>query len=74
MEERLPENDNYVLTIATGNLEKIFLEQAVEFATYTENEGWVLEMWPEMENLVITHWMPVPDRPEEPKEGKHGNV
>ena len=22
----------------------------------------------------VTHWMPLPDRPEEPKEGKHGNL
>lgn len=63
--ERLPENDNYVLVIATGNFEKVYLEQAVEFATYTKEEGWVLEMWPEMENPVITYWMPVPDLPKE---------
>ena len=66
--ERLPENDNYVLVVATGNFEKVYLEQAIEFATYTEKEGWVLEMWPEMENPVVTYWMPVPDRPDEPKE------
>lgn len=62
--ERLPENSDFVLVIATGQLEKIYLEQAFEFASYSEDEGWILEMWPEMENPVISYWMPIPDRPE----------
>lgn len=41
---------------------RIHLEHA---ATWFENRA---AQTPKMENPVVTYWMPVPDRPDEPKE------
>lgn len=62
--ERLPETDDFVLVIVSGQYENIRLEQAIEFANYNKDEGWILEMWPEWDNPNVTYWMQVPERPE----------
>ena len=66
VKDRLPEDFGEVLVIVSGNpCENITLDGAYEIAEYDPVEGWILEMWPEWESAVVTHWMPFPDPPEE---------
>lgn len=62
--ERLPETNDFVLVLVSGHYENLWLDQAIEFATYNKEEGWILEMWPEWDNPNVTYWMQVPERPE----------
>lgn len=66
VEDRLPEDpDTNVLVIASGKpRENISLENAYELASYSQDDGWILEMYPEFEDVKVTHWMPLPDPPE----------
>ena len=63
--ERLPEHDNNVLVIVTDRFSNIKLEHAYLLANYEHDCGWILEMFPEIENPGVTHWMPLPDLPKE---------
>lgn len=63
--ERLPEHDNNVLVIVTDRFSNIKLEHAYLLANYEHDCGWILEMFPEIENPGVTHWMPLPDMPKE---------
>lgn len=62
--ERLPEDGRYVLTIVSGHCGNVHLDRAVELAEFSTDEGWILEMWPELEDPNITYWMPIPKVPE----------
>jgi len=66
VEDSLPPDSNSVLAICYGSPEpNIRLEGAYELAEYWTGYGaWVLEQWPEAENITVTHWMPLPDPPE----------
>ena len=65
VKDRLPEIDQIVLVVASGKPQKnITLENAIELAEY-DPEGWILEMWPEWMEAKVTHWMPLPEPPEE---------
>ena len=65
VKDRLPETNELVLVIASGNPEKnITLYGACELAEY-DSGGWILEMWPEWMGAVVTHWMPLPEPPGE---------
>ena len=61
--ERLPDNDDIVMVIASGKVGNITLVNAFELATFSPDEGWILEMWPEWEDPKVTHWMPLPHPP-----------
>ena len=64
--ERMPDEDQSVIVIANGKpRENITLDGAVELAEWSERDGWFLECWPDWENPVVTHWMPIPVPPEE---------
>lgn len=63
--ERLPGNDDFVLVIASGKSGNITLDNAIELASFSMDEGWILEMWPEWEDPKVTYWMPLPEPPEE---------
>ena len=63
--DRLPDSDDFVLVIASGIVGNITLDNAIELAAFSEVEGWILEMWPELEDPKVTHWMPVPEPPKE---------
>ena len=66
VKDRLPDYMGEVLVIVSGKPhENITLDGAYEIAEYDPVEGWILEMWPEWESAVVTHWMPFPDPPEE---------
>lgn len=61
--ERLPGNEDFVLVITSGKAGNIELVNAIELASFSMSEGWILEMWPEWEDPKITHWMPLPEPP-----------
>ena len=62
--DRLPKETGNVLAIVSGNPHKnITLDHAYELAEYDPDEGWIIEMWPEWEGAVVTHWMPLPEPP-----------
>lgn len=64
--ERMPDEDQAVIVIANGKpRENITLDGAFELAEWSEHDGWFLECWPDWENPVVTHWMPIPVPPEE---------
>ena len=61
VDDRLPEQSGAVLVIVSGNPQKnITLDCAYELAEYDPYDGWIIEMWPEWEDAVVTHWMPLP--------------
>lgn len=62
--DRLPDGFGEVLVIVSGKPQKnITLDAAYELAEYDHGEGWIIEMWPEWEDAVVTHWMPLPQPP-----------
>ena len=61
--ERLPGNDDFVLVIVSGKAGNITLDNAAELASFSMDEGWILEMWPEWEDPNVTYWMPLPEQP-----------
>lgn len=69
VKERLPDDKKdgeTVLAIVSGKPHKnITLCHALMTAGYFPGEGWVVNEYPEWENPTITHWMPLPDPPEE---------
>ena len=73
VEERLPEQEDCVVVCVSGKpRENITLCDTVELATYSGNEGWILECWPDWATADVTHWMPLPPAPEEVNNGKNG--
>ena len=63
--ERLPEPEKMVLLTVSGKVENISLVDACELGEFSTDEGWILEMWPKWEDPNVTHWMPLPELPEE---------
>ena len=62
--ERLPEDDDLVLIVASGKPRKnIELVNAVELASFC-SDGWCLETWPDWTGAIVTHWMPLLEAPE----------
>ena len=64
-EDETPPEDENVLVIANGVYHNIEFHDAVLMATYYDGEGWVLEGYPELENVAISAWMPLPLLPGE---------
>lgn len=69
IKERLPDDEKdgeTVLVVASGKPhENITLLYAPVIAGYFPGEGWVVNEYPEWENPTITHWIPLPEPPEE---------
>lgn len=64
--ERIADDGEQVIVVATGKPESnITLDNAIEFAEFSTDEGWILEMWPEWEDPKVTYWMPCPEPPKE---------
>lgn len=65
-EDKLPEDNEEVLVIASGNVNgKPLLVNAYMLAAYYKDEGFILEEFPEAENLTVNWWIPLPEPPEE---------
>ena len=69
VEDRLPEDDNFVLVVISGKHRNITYIKALELASYTADEGWIVELCPCWTNPGITHWMPLPEPPKEENNG-----
>ena len=66
VKDRLPDDsDKIVLVIANGKFGNTTLNESFELACYYKGYGWVLESYPDMENVRVTHWMPLPEPPKE---------
>lgn len=60
----LPEDGQDVLVIARGRpREHLILDNAYEFATFYDGEGWYFDAYPGWEDPQVTYWMPLPERP-----------
>lgn len=68
--ERLPEPEKMVLLTVSGKFKNIPFVDAYELGEFDTDEGWILEMWPEWKDPKVTHWMPLPELPEEEKHEK----
>lgn len=65
-EMALPPEENLVLVIVSGRPSRnIRLVYAVELATWTRKDGWVLDEFPDYECPKIHFWAPIPELPEE---------
>ena len=65
-ERTLPQNDENVLSVVYGKpKDNIHLVGAYQLAEYSEKEGWIIEEYPEWKGAIVTHWMPLPEPPEE---------
>lgn len=64
--DRLPDDDVMVLCIVSGRPQtNITLDEAMEIASHSHTEGWIVETWPEWDDPTVTYWMPLPEPPEE---------
>lgn len=65
----LPPDDDMVLAIVSGDpADNITLEDAYELASYSAEDGWIVEQFELWENPSVTWWRPLPDPPEKKKE------
>lgn len=66
VKDKLPPNgDELVLVVVHGYRGDIVSMNAVEIGSYTSKDGWILKTFPELENMQVTHWMPLPEPPKE---------
>lgn len=59
--DRLPEDDREVLVQVSGRPTKnVELDEAIEIASYTPEDGWILECYPFWEEAQPVAWMEIP--------------
>lgn len=63
--DKLPENDELVLVLVNGKFGNLTFVDAYELATYSTDEGWIIESSPEFEGPSVSWWMPLPELPME---------
>lgn len=64
----LPPDCDTVLVIASSKpQENITLVSVPCTGSYSESEGWMIDEFPAWENPRVSHWMPLPEMPEEEK-------
>ena len=61
VEERLPENDDFVLVTVTGIYNALTFSDAIQLASYCKGDGWFVEGYPDWENPNISAWRPLPE-------------
>ena len=66
VEERLPEKDDFVLVTVSGIYNHLTFSDALRLASYTEDDGWLIESYPEWDDPNVIAWMPLPE-PYSPK-------
>lgn len=65
-EVELPPEDDVILCVVSGKPRtNITLDEAMEIASHSRTEGWIVETWPEWDDPTVTYWMPLPEPPEE---------
>ena len=70
VEERLPENDDFVLVTVTGIYNALTFSDAIQLASYCKGDGWFVEGYPDWENPNVSAWRNLlePYRPERSEE------
>ena len=63
VKDRLPEDDGLVLVLFTDRYMNIRFKDTYTLANFDNDDGWILEIYPEFENPNVTHWMPLPEPP-----------
>lgn len=60
-EERLPEDDDFVLVTVTGIYNALTFSSAIQLASYCKDDGWFIEGYPDWENPNVSAWRPLPE-------------
>lgn len=64
--DRLPESDATVLAIVSGKpMPNITFEDAFVLASYSTEDGWIVDEYPKWDRVRVSYWMPLPDAPED---------
>lgn len=65
--ERKPESGDFVLGVCTARLSHLSdLDFDVAIVEYDElGDRWFLDGWPEVEGVLVSYWMPLPELPDE---------
>ena len=61
VDERLPEDDDFVLVTVTGIYNALTFSDAIQLASYCKGDGWFVEGYPDWENPNVSAWRPLPD-------------
>ena len=59
-----PDIDPVLVWVPEGKQKNIHFRDCVLFASYDTPDGWMLEDYPDVEEVTITHWMELPEGPE----------
>lgn len=62
-DELPPDTDSVLVWVPDGKWKNVTFKDCVLFGSY-DPDGWMLEDYPEAEELTITHWMELPEGPE----------
>lgn len=54
-----------VLVLVTDKFNGIILRNAYAMAEYFQDDGWCLELWPDVRNPNVTHWTYLPELPDD---------
>lgn len=69
-----PEEETLVLVIVNGVYRNITFVDAVSLATYSREEGWILDEYPEWETPEISFWAPIRTLPPGRKSRNKGDT
>ena len=65
-EVEVPEDGEGALVIVSGKPRKhITLQDAICIASWSSDEGWILDEYPDWDGAEVSFWMPLPPVPEE---------
>lgn len=64
-EDEVPAGNELVLCVVTGKYGGVTFREAILMGSWDERDGWILEMYPDIENPNVTHWMELPEGPRE---------
>ena len=65
VKEAVPDTDREVLALINGRGKYVKFENAAILGCFDNNEGWILEDWPEVDHFEVLYWMDIPELPEE---------
>ena len=61
--DRLPPSGELVLVLLSGIYNGLQFINAMDLARYVSGEGWIIKWLPDWENPQVSHWIPLPDLP-----------
>lgn len=61
--DRLPPDGELVLVVLSGKYKNIIFSNAIELASYAQGDGWIIELFPDLELPQVSHWMRLPELP-----------